>query len=55
MTPAELREKSRLYREAVLKETEPHLKRQLANDAFALAQLAELIERDGAGSGFFRE
>jgi hypothetical protein len=55
MMPAELREKSRLYREAAEKETDPHLKRGLANDALALAQLAEMIERDGAGSGFFRE
>jgi hypothetical protein len=48
MTPAEMREKSRLHRQAARKETDPHLKRKLANDALALAQLAEMIERDDA-------
>jgi hypothetical protein len=47
-TPAELRETSRLTRLAAVQEAEPHLKRRLANHTFALAQLAEKIEREGA-------
>ena len=48
MTPAEMREKSRLHGQAAIKETDPLLKRKLANDALALAQLAEMIERNDA-------
>ena len=51
LTPAELRERSRLYREASAKESEPEFKRRLASHALALAQLAERVERapgDGA-------
>jgi hypothetical protein len=47
-TPAELREASRQARLAVAKEPDPHLKRRLANHAFALAQLAEKMERAAA-------
>jgi hypothetical protein len=45
-TPAELREASRQAREAATKETAPHLKQTLASHAFALAQLAEKLERE---------
>jgi hypothetical protein len=45
-TPAELREQSRLYRQAAEKETTVEFKRRLASHALALAQLAEKIERD---------
>src|SRR5690348_10936038 len=48
MTPAELREQSRLSREAALQETTLEIKRRLASQAFALAQLAEKIEREEA-------
>jgi type VI protein secretion system component VasA len=47
-TPAALREQSRLYMEAARKELAPHLKRLLESHAFALAQLAEKIEREQA-------
>jgi hypothetical protein len=47
-TPVELREQSRRYRQAACAEPELHLKRSLANHAFALAQLAERLERDTA-------
>jgi hypothetical protein len=43
----ELREESRLYREATREEADRYLKRRLANHALALAQLAERIERQG--------
>jgi hypothetical protein len=52
MTPTELREEARRYRQASAEETEPHLKRHLASHALALAQLAEMIERDEAVFGF---
>lgn len=45
LTPAELREQSRLYREASAKESVPEFKRRFASHALALAQLAERIER----------
>jgi len=45
-TPADLRAESRLYQNAARKEPEPYLKRLLANHAFALAQLAEKLERE---------
>ena len=44
-TPAELREQARLYRLAVEDESTPAIKVRLASHAFALAQLAEAIER----------
>ena len=50
-TPAELREQSRLFREMAKTETEPQLRRHLAANAMALAQLAEKIERDKAITG----
>ncbi len=46
-TPAELREEYRLTREALAKAASPELKRQLTQRAFALAQRAENLERDG--------
>jgi hypothetical protein len=46
-TPAELREEYRLTKEALAKATSPEVKRQLTQRAFALAQLAENLERDG--------
>jgi hypothetical protein len=46
--PIVLREQSRSYRQAVSKESEPHLKCYLASHALALAQLAEKIEREKA-------
>ena len=45
LTPADLRELSRLYRDASEKETTLEIKRRLASHALALAQLAEKIER----------
>lgn len=47
-TPAELRDASRLAREAARAESAPHLRRRLASHALALAQLAEKIEREDA-------
>ena len=46
--PAELREKPRPYSQVARKQAELHRKRQLANHAFALAQVAEKVEREGA-------
>ncbi len=46
--PAELREQSRLYRQAAENETNLYLSRTLASHALALAELAEKIERDEA-------
>jgi hypothetical protein len=46
LTPAELRERSQLYRQAAERETTPEIKRRLASHALALAELAERIERD---------
>lgn len=46
-TPAELRERSRIHREAA-KQAEGAVKRELANYAMMLAQIAEGIEREGA-------
>ncbi len=48
MTPAELREQSRLCRQAAPDETTLEIKRRLASSAFALAQLVEKIEREQA-------
>jgi hypothetical protein len=45
LTPAELRDQSRVYRDASVKEAAPEFKRRLASHALALAQLAERIER----------
>jgi hypothetical protein len=46
--PAELREISRLAREDAADESCPQLRQRLAQHAFALAQLAEKIEREEA-------
>jgi hypothetical protein len=46
-TPADLREKSRRYREAATKTTEAELKRQLAAHAATLAEIAEALARKG--------
>ena len=43
--PAELREQSRLYRQAAETETTLEIKRRLARHALALVELAEKIER----------
>jgi len=45
---ADLREQSRLYRQASRKEADPNLKVRLAGHALALAMLAEKIEREEA-------
>ena len=45
LTPAELRDQSRLYREASAKEIVLEFKRRLASHALALALLAEKAER----------
>lgn len=45
-TTAELREAARMTRRAAEDESDPHLKQRLAGHAFALAQLAEKIERE---------
>jgi hypothetical protein len=45
-TPADLREESRLCRQAAQEEPDPKFKQLWANHALALAQLAEKIERD---------
>jgi len=47
-TPAELREASRLTLLAVAEESVPQLKARLASHTFALAQLAERMEREEA-------
>lgn len=44
-TPAHWREASRIAREVAAKETDPKMKQMWASHAFALAQLAEQIER----------
>lgn len=44
-TPVELREESRVCREAARAEFDPYFKRLLASHALAVAQLAEKIER----------
>ncbi len=49
-TPAELRDASRLARQAARAASTPGLKRQMANEALALAQLAEKIEREAAAT-----
>jgi hypothetical protein len=49
-SPAELRETSRAF-EVAEQESDPHLRHRIANHAFALAQLAENIERE---EGFCR-
>ena len=45
--PAQLREESRLLREAARKEQNIEIKRRLASRALELALLAEKIEREG--------
>jgi len=45
-TPSELRTQCRLTKEAFARETDPMAKRKLAQQGFALAQLAQKIERD---------
>jgi hypothetical protein len=45
-TPAELRERSRIHREAA-KQAEGAVRRELANYALMLAQIAEGFEREG--------
>jgi hypothetical protein len=47
LTPAEMREQSRRYREAARNAVDVATKRALAEKALALAQLAEAIEREG--------
>ena len=54
-TPVELRELSRLYREAARLETIASRKRQLAACALALAQIAEAVERDGRIDEFVKD
>ena len=44
-TPRELRENSRSARQMATEETDPYFKRRWASHAFALAQLAEKVER----------
>ena len=46
-TPGQLREESRLLREAARKELNIEVKRSLARRALELAQRAEKIEREG--------
>jgi hypothetical protein len=49
LTPAQLRDDSRLAKQIAKKKTDPHLKRAWASYALALAQLAEQIDhRDEA-------
>jgi hypothetical protein len=45
-TPSELRSQCRLTKDAFARETDPVAKRKLAQQGFALAQLAQKIERD---------
>lgn len=45
-SPAELPSEARLFGWVARQKPDPHLKRRLASHAFALAQLAERIERD---------
>jgi hypothetical protein len=45
-TTTELREGARFAKRAAEKESDPYLKQRLAQHAFALAQLAEKIERE---------
>ncbi len=47
-TSIELRDASRLYREASIKENNRHFKIRLARHALDLAMLAEKIEREEA-------
>lgn len=47
-TPAELREECRRTKEAIAIESVPKIRRQLAQRGFALAQLADKLERDEA-------
>ena len=49
-TATELREESRIYREAAADESTPALKLYLARHALALAQLAERLERARAAA-----
>ncbi len=46
MTPAELRNSSRLYSWVAEQESDLHLKQGLAGHALVLAQLADKIERE---------
>jgi hypothetical protein len=51
-TPGELREDARRYKRAARDEATPEIKIRLVSHAFALAQLAEKIERkETAGAG----
>lgn len=45
-TPAALREQSRIYRERARRTVEPTAKREIAAYAYALAQVAEALERN---------
>ena len=45
-TTANLREESRLCRQAAQEESDPHVKRLWSSHALALAQRAEKIERE---------
>lgn len=47
LTPSELRDTARLYREAAAAETAPEIRQRLARHALMLAQIAEKIERAG--------
>ena len=48
LTAGELREQSRVLRDAAERENDPAKKRTLAREALALAELAEQVERTGA-------
>lgn len=48
LTPSELRDQARLYRDASAQEPVLELRRRLASHALALAQLAERVEREQA-------
>ncbi len=48
LTPSELRDQARFYRDASVQEPVPELRRRLASHALALAQLAERVEREQA-------
>ena len=49
MLPTELRERSRIFRDAARQAKEPRVRRRLAAYALILAQAAEAVERDAAG------
>jgi hypothetical protein len=54
-TPSQLREASRLYRQAAEDEAAPEIGRRLASHALALIQLAEVIERRERLDEFVRD